>query len=388
MKRHYMLPMVAFCVLMLCTSCLKGNDGDDTLYNDTAVSAFSLGTLNRYLHTTSSTGQDSIYMTTIVGSNYRFTIDQVGHRIYNPDSLPVGTDVEHVICNLTTYNNGIAFFESLTSPDSMRYYSSTDSVDFSVPRKLRVYAYSSPNYVTYTVNVNVHKQDGDEFNWMAMTALSGEAQQAFDDRDKGKSEALAAGMKQFIGHSTTELYALSDDNLLMFSTDGGQTWNEDLLDDDASLLPTDDIASVCYDYPHTTSTDYVLMVGLRDGKCRMWHKIIDYSATITQGQWVFMEEVDNNTTQRLPGMKGLSLVKYGDKVLAFGLDGSSLAVYESKDNGLTWNASSTYALPSGLDNSAPIDVVVDSENCLWIVQSATNQVWRGRLNRLGWEIEN
>lgn len=386
MKRHYILPFVVFCVLTLCTSCLKGNDAEVGYYNDTAISAFSLGTLNQYKHTTSSKGEDSVYVETVTGSDYHFCIDQLHRRIYNPDSLPVGTDVAHVICSLSTYNNGIPFFESVTYPDSLTYYSSSDSIDFSQPRKVRVYAYSADAYSTYTVTINVHQQEGDDFSWTAMTALSGQAQQAFADRDKGREEALAAGMKQLIGHSTTELYALSLDNRLMVSADEGQTWTADRLDDDPSLLPTENIACVCYPYSTSAYTDYVLLIGSRDGECRTWHKIIDYAPTTTAvNQWAFMEEVDNNLTRRLPSMVGLSLVRYDNKVLAFGLNGQRLEVYESKDSGLTWNESTAYALPDGLAASSPIDVVVDADYCLWIVQDATGQIWRGRLNRLGWK---
>ena len=386
MKRLYILSFVAFCVLALCTSCLKGNDAEVGYYNDTAISSFTLGTLNQYKHTTSSTGEDSVYKVTLTGSAYHFCIDQMQRRIYNPDSLPVGTDIAHVICTLNTYNNGVPFYESLTYADSLTYYASSDSIDFSKPRKVRVYAYSADAYSTYTITVNVHQQQADDFEWVSMTTLSGNAQQAFADKNKGKEEALAAGMKLLIGHSTTELYALSTDNLLMVSADEGRTWTADRLDDAPSLLPTDDIACVSYPYSNSAYTDYVLMIGNRNGESRMWHKIVDYApATLAVNQWAFMEEVDNNLTRRLPSMTGLSLVRYDSKVLAFGLSDQRLKVYESKDSGLTWMESTTYALPGELNSSAPIDVVVDTDNCLWIVQEATGQIWRGRLNRLGWK---
>ena len=133
------------CVLLslsaLMTACLGGDDEQGTTYSDMAITAVTLGTLNRYTETvSSSTGNDTVVKSTLTGSNYRLTIDQVGHRIYNQDSLPVGTDLKHVvISSISTKNNGMVYLKSLTS-DSVRYLSTTDSVDFTLPRTLRVFA--------------------------------------------------------------------------------------------------------------------------------------------------------------------------------------------------------------------------------------------------------
>ena len=146
------------------TSCLGGDDDEITYPRDAAITAFSLGTLNRYLTTTSSTGADSIVKSTVTGSNYKFYIDQVGRTIYNPDSLPYGTDVAHVICSITSRNSGRVLVKNINS-DTLMYYVSTDSIDFSVPRTLKVVSLDGSNVVDYTVTVNVHKEEADSFHW-------------------------------------------------------------------------------------------------------------------------------------------------------------------------------------------------------------------------------
>jgi len=154
--------------VVLLTSCLKSsNDSSSTLYNDAGIVSFSLGTLNRYMHTTDSEGNDSVYTVTVTGSDYNFVIDQLNHRIYNPDSLPVGTDVEHVVCEASTYNNGLLTLKKVDS-DTLVYFSSSDSIDFTTPREFRVYASDGSGYQAYTVTVNVHQQDGDVFEWKEM----------------------------------------------------------------------------------------------------------------------------------------------------------------------------------------------------------------------------
>lgn len=153
--------------IVLMASCLNSSEDEAVYYNDTAITSFSLGTLNRKMHTTAKDGSDSIYTTTVKGSNYTFSIDQLSHTIFNPDSLPLGTDAEHVVCTITSKNSGLIVFKK-TDSDSLFYYSSTDSIDFSQERELRVYSTDGEGYQKYTVKVNVHQQDGDAFAWTQM----------------------------------------------------------------------------------------------------------------------------------------------------------------------------------------------------------------------------
>lgn len=190
-----MLVAVLWSVLFTFTSCLD-DDSDEIVYpSDAAITVFSLGTLNRYTTTTSSKGVDSLVKSTVVGSNYKFFIDQINRTIYNPDSLPYGTDVAHVICTINSKNSAQVLLKS-TKSDSLFYYSNSDSLDFSVPRELVVYSLNGKNIIHYTVNVNVHKEEADSFYWHNMTY-----QQDF---------AEARGMKA-IAHG---------DHLFLFCSDG------------------------------------------------------------------------------------------------------------------------------------------------------------------------
>ena len=73
-----------------------------------AITSFTLGSLNRYTYSTSSTtGNDTVIKTKLTGSAYPMTIDQMNCLIYNHDPLPIGTDTAHVVCTVTTKNNGV-----------------------------------------------------------------------------------------------------------------------------------------------------------------------------------------------------------------------------------------------------------------------------------------
>lgn len=377
------------CMLLAVTlgmaSCTSTDSMEVTLYNDAAITAFTLGNLNKYTQSTDNNGTVTTTKTTFAASSYRFHIDQSKRSIYNTDSLPVGTDASHVLCDITTANNSVVFYQNLT--DTLYYYySSSDSIDFSSPCKFRVISSSGTGYTDYTIQINVHKEEGDVFNWQLMTGV-----------ELPSAPTLPTGIKTLLGSSTTEQYALSDENKLMVSHDGGTTWEQDIADnaEDADKLPTQDVALVSYPMNQTDKTDYVLLAGTRkvvttdkDGapqeeyRTAVWRKIVDYSGEAPASNWTYMER-DGKEKYSLPCLQHLSLIKYDDTVLAFG--GDYQTIYQSRDNGITWQVSKQYQMPADFNYAATsVTATVDKDNYIWLYCSGTGEVWRGRLNRLGW----
>ena len=135
------------------TSCLSDNDeSETTYYTDTAISSFSLGTLNITYHTKASDGVTN-------------------KTIANSDSLPKGTDAAHCLATINTVNSGsvVLVLKATTGKDSLAYYSSSDSIDFSSPVRIRVYNMTLTAYREYTVKVNVHQEEENQFEWKAGT---------------------------------------------------------------------------------------------------------------------------------------------------------------------------------------------------------------------------
>ena len=220
MRKRFSALGVALTAVLTLASCLNSSDSEVTVYNDMAITSFTLGTLNRYLHTTSSEGGDSVYKTTFTGGNYIVAIDQVGRRIFNQDSLPLGTDLKHVLCTIGTKNSGYVFLKSLIS-DSLFYHDSSDSIDFSKQRELHVYASDGSGHRVYTVNLTARQAKGTPA-WR---------------------ETAAADFPQ---HIDSLLYRLSGDGRIERSTDCGQTWTDEPLGDDVELLPTGEAAFVSW----------------------------------------------------------------------------------------------------------------------------------------------
>ena len=92
-------------------------------------------------------------------------------------------------------------------------------------------------------------------------------------------------------------------------------------------------------------------------------------------------------------MQDISLWRYDGAILALGgagIGGSTVSayskLYQSRDNGITWKENATYVMPTDFDSSATaVTVAVDEQNYIWLFAAGTGQVWRGRLNRLGWD---
>ena len=183
-----------FMAVVMFASCLGDSEDESVYYKDTAISSFVLGTMNRYLHTTSSIGTDSVYKQTYAGSAYKFYIDHVNRTVYNTDSLPYGTDAKHVVCIITSKNLGSIGIKSLIS-DSIFAYRSSDSIDFSSPRIVRILSNDMSSIRDYTVKVNVHQERADEFKWQQMTTPEWMASMQ-------KVRALSCGDRMFVFGST------------------------------------------------------------------------------------------------------------------------------------------------------------------------------------------
>ena len=190
--------MMILSALFCLTSCLKSDNDETIFHDDVGITSFTLGTLNRYVHTLSKNGADSIYKTTVTGSQYAFYIDQNAHEIYNPDSLPYGTDASRVVCTVVTKYSGVVAIKSTVS-DSIRWYSTSDSIDFTQPREFIVYANSNQAMTRYKVRVNVHQEEGNVFNWT-----------------QAGSSSLFANLKGMKGMTVGE-------EVLVFGTNGEET---------------------------------------------------------------------------------------------------------------------------------------------------------------------
>ncbi len=452
-------------VIVLVTSCLGDDTWKYTYYSDTAITAFSLGTLNRYLTTTSSTGEDSIYTVEVTGSLYKFYIDQLSHEIYNPDSLPVGTDAEHVVCSVSSKNLGSIVIKNIDS-DTLSYFSVEDSLDFTTPREFRVYSSDGTAYRKYMVSVNVHQEYADSFRWAQVgvydefTSLKGmkaislgehmfvfgtngdetkvyssevsptpswstlstditldneayknvisfdnllwtmsnsELVYSSDGASWSKASTLSSEIDQLLGVGSKKFYALTTSGTIMSSSDMGLSWEQDGILGDVSKIPTQSVSLAYVPSKTNEDTERIIIAGDRsediypeDSVSMVWNKLEEYSSPEEQHSWFLCNEQNGF---ELPRLKNICMLKYGEVLLAMGGHalGTSSAqafstLYASEDSGLTWHSQTDYTLPEDFSNedSDVFAFAMDENNYIWIICGGNGQIWRGRINMMGW----
>ncbi len=171
MNRKFFAFILLFTAGLTLSSCLNSDNTTTEYTHDTAITAFSIGTVKRYYQSKSSTTKkDTTLSADVTGSKYKFYIDQTTRQIYNPDSLPLGTRLSAVLTTVTAKESSPIVWMKANVDSIQSSYSSTDSVDLSTPRKLRVYNNDASAYVTYTVTVNVHQEKADSFQWHSLAS--------------------------------------------------------------------------------------------------------------------------------------------------------------------------------------------------------------------------
>ena len=290
MKSKFAAFTLLLATVLLMASCLE-SDNDYTYTDDCAISSFSVTTAKQNTFVKTSDGlRDSLVVKELTLSNYKFYIDQLNGKVYNPDSLPCGVDAKKLLCSVSNSSSGLVVIKKVKS-DSLDYFSSTDSLDFSVDREVQVISNSGLSVKKYTIHVNVHKEQADSFAWHA-TPICAELKNL-----QGIKTAAVNGKLLLLGTdgNNTLVYANNGTQWTKCETNLGHNLTADAY---KSLVTKDDYAYI---------SDGGNIVRTNDGKT-----------------WDIMGEATDVT--RLVAASRYSLYGYAT-------DGRLMT---SKDNGATW----------------------------------------------------
>ena len=197
MKRKFFAFIALITATLSLSSCLSSDETTVEYTHDTAITAFSLGSLDRYTKT--KAGKDTLLKANVKGSDYKFYIDQAQRLIYNVDSLPCGVRDTAILATISSKNSSPILLMDINKPDSVAaYYSSSDSINFSKRRFIRVYSSDYSAYAQYQVTVNVHKELPYEFKWHEL-AQNNSQLAAFSDL-----KAVACGDDIYVFGKTAE----------------------------------------------------------------------------------------------------------------------------------------------------------------------------------------
>ena len=458
MRRNSISFYLLVSIVFVFTSCLGDSESTTVYPGDAAITSFTLGTLKQYVTTKAKNGSDSTYTKNITGSNYKFYIDQVNRQIYNPDSLPYGTDVRRVLCTITSKNSGSITIKKIDS-DTLLYYSNTDSIDFTTKRTLRVFSLDGSNNVEYTVSVNVHQEYPDTTYWsnlssdmafaeakgMKALVCNGKVFVATSDginsniystsEDDGKEwtpmawningpvpanafenfvtkddylylyagnailrssdgsyweKTAEAYIGKLVAAHHNVLYAIDRQGLLISSTDEGATWTTESLDEDASLLPSQDLSYCVIPSRVNKDTETIVLIGNRnyatypnDMQAQVWGKLTENDNSGIK--WMYVNPGDLYHLA-LPRLRSLQVVARDNRLVAAGCqmtqdaaDGELSKFYYSDDGGIYWFTKSSYSLPGTQQVNGALAMTIDSKNNFWVICGGNGNVWRGHV---------
>lgn len=445
---------VAACCI---TSCLDSDVTEYEYSSDASITAFSIKDSIITYYTTVMDGKDTTLSTAVVGSDYPFVINQHEGLIYNPDSLPFGTNVSKVVVNITGDTEGIFI---VAETDSL--WEAEDSLNFQNPIQFKVMAQTGVYGRTYTAKINVHQVDPDSLYWTKIesdfnTGIQGQKAvytnnhiYVFGEQDgqvimtktnvnnaaswsepailniPGKvdySSVMIWGnqfyivaenelytstdannwQKQETSHPISRLIAniYSENNQKMIGTDvdnhyiestDGITWNR--YEAMPSEFPTNHISFVDYALDTNPAFDKITLIGNNDTPTDT--VAVVWTQLASENEWTDLTPESNN--YGCPNFENISLIHYNDKLYAFGgnaqhkgsIDAFS-KFYVSEDNGISWTAITRKVMfPEdfrSLYNQAEgnYSCIVDDQQFIWIIWSHSNEVWRGRINKLGFE---
>ncbi|MGM9692102.1 MAG: DUF6242 domain-containing protein [Alloprevotella sp.] len=449
--KHFLTATAAVLFAILTSALFSCNADDEitdtvTVSNDCIVTGVTLGSIPREMHTTGYFGQDSTYSVGINGSYYLMHIDQLNNRIFNTDSLPVGTNAAKIV--FSAFNmRGTATIRDLGTGSNVAF-SASDTTDFTTPRLITVTSTDLSATRQYVVEVNVHKEEADTFVWKQTAAAqlatlskmrlfaangtltlfahnaagktlclkaSAAQPEAWEEHEANAGIADPRGIQRFkeayyaIGSSglltsadgitwttvaadapltalvaagTTELAGMGEDGF--YSSPDGAAWAK-VANDAPAMLPKEDITSVLVPSLVDETYESLLLTGKNGVAPVVWKHDID----CTGGEsfdWIYFPVTEENI-YGCPLLSSPSLFRYDGASVLAGMDGEGTfaPLYVSRDNGRTWKTDE-FKTPE-ISGATSVAAASDEQNYIWVVCAGQGEVWRGRVNRLGWKNE-
>ena len=391
MKKNLAIYWVVFSFLCAgMVSCNKSDSYDDVELTPYAlVRSFSLGNIRSAYPAFTSSGKDTTVMRTVDMSGFLFTINQATGEIYNNDSLLYATDVSKVVVGISA--DGVLAFYNDSIADYLAY-NSRDSIDFSSPRKLRVYSYDGLFHKDYTVKLNVHQLNPDEMVWNEWGAVEGVVPARvvehdgmmclFGSKDGNNVVAISpiegepawivygvAGLPTVVDFSTVQsfggaLYVVADGNL--YRSDDAENWALALTEgnlvavavasDDAGELvvvgengffsskdglsfetggavpagfPLYGVSILSYPLSHNKNIVRYMTIGYDTPERDGRARV--WSRLSTEEEWADYENIGSKYT--CPSLKGLSVVRFDNFLYALGgagnVNGAEVGAFNS-----------------------------------------------------------
>lgn len=473
MRIKFLSVIVSFLTISFAMSSCLDNDNTIEYGTDPTIHSFSINDIEtkKVIENGNYNGtEDTTIVIKLTGSDYPFTIDQLSAgsftyndgsesktinytgKIFNNDSLPVGTDVRKVVANIgingyITYNR-----KNISGTDSLCLWNSGDSLDFTNPIYFSVYA-QDPELSTspkiYQAQINVHQQYPDSLEWELMPesnfSITGEQKAVLFQNNifvysanaaykgaltengsvtweeltlsimptslavldnqlyatvKGSNEYYVSNngidwnkhpftegtLKTLLGTSGSQLFAAVEKDSKTYSyrmTNAGKWEQKEEL---PKSFPLTGVSSVSYTLKHNSNIEKTVIlsndINANNENAVCW-------ALLSNNEIWTQYSPNSENSYNCPRLDNLAFIHYDNELYAFGGKGDNAfkAFYISKDEGITWKeATNNISIPASFrekNKNNDFSYVVDNNKFIWIMWSNSGEVWRGRINKLG-----
>lgn len=446
-----------FVVACSISSCLDSDTIEYEYSSNASITAFSITDSIITYYPAVVDGKDTTLSTAVIGTDYPFVINQKEGLIYNPDSLPVGTDVSKVVVGITADTYGIYI---VAETDSL--WEETDSLNFENPIQFKVLSEIGSFGRTYTAKINVHQQEPDSLNWQQVAGnfdksirkqkavyansniyvfaeQAGSVVMTMTSDEDGSDWTAPIGIEipaeadytsvmvwnsQFYILAENELYA-STDGIHWGKTECTQRFSKLLanvqssnnlkligIDTDNHYIESKDgiVWAQCEEMPSEFPTGHYVSVSYALDTNDQFDRIVlvgnsNQPTDTTTVVWTQLNAEDNWTelttedkSYACPNLENIGLIHYDNELYVFGGAGQYNGsvepfsqFYISEDNGIAWEAiTSKFMFPEEFktlyeEAEGNYSYVVDDRQFIWIMWGNTGEVWKGRLNRLGFQ---
>ncbi len=456
--RKIVYAIISFLAIpFLFSACLNDENTTIEYGSDALVTAFSINDIETKVPSKTASGKDTTLIITMSDS-VNFIINQNENRIYNNDSLPVGTDITKVSVNFSIIGYAVTY----TKNQKDTLWTSADSLDFTNPVQFKVYAYDGTTR-SYTAQINVHRQEpdslvwnqlqGTNFNignnmlqkavffqnniyvfaandnqvlvtytnmtdghrWHAPEAINIDgadytsviafknqlyllAQNKLYTSTDGiswKAVETDRTFTQLFATSSTHLYGISNKKIVQ--SEDGINWpsaeKNIELQDATDYFPSQNVTYLAKPLSTNSEIERLMVIGTRetasDTTAVVWTKLSN------EKEWSrYKQSLDNG--YGCPKLHHLAVIHYDNHIYAFGgkkdfQTGRPVkafdTLYRSTDNGITWKPTTRMVKldKSFMERTESFSYTLDSDNYIWIMWSNSKQVWKGKINRLGFE---